>query len=293
MIEINDMSHKPKKNESEAMEIKELRARIDGIVCDSSMSVDDRLEAILCLADDDEERDPDESDILIYTSVIEILKEECLKDINDHNRLRTLFQFYVLLAEVYDEMEDYRPMAKLAADLLYLMRYGIVPAEIYSETIPRFTSALGNSVYNHALYEVLLLYVRAVVRENPEDDSLKPLAKKLLKLHILLDETDRRDNLWDKDLEKAISSLFTAEELVQIIVNPKIGHLKRDPVEYTRRWEDIFYDVEAETDRHFANFPRQRGLCFRIWNFKRDLLREKYGIEWHSPSQMNPRVRFD
>ena len=77
------------------------------------------------------------------------------------------------------------------------------------------------------------------------------------------------------------------------MLDPKIGHLRTDPVEYTREWEKIYYDVEDELDRRVANVPRQMGFCFQYWATKRELLMEKYGIDWRSPSQMNPRVMFD
>ncbi len=96
-----------------------------------------------------------------------------------------------------------------------------------------------------------------------------------------------------KEMEQALASLFTPVELMKIIMNPAIGRLKSDPVEYTRRWEDIYYEVERKLDERFANAPRGRGFCHQLWNAKRDLLRDEYGIDWRSPSQMNPRVRFD
>ena len=51
--------------------------------------------------------------------------------------------------------------------------------------------------------------------------------------------------------------------------------------------------MEAELERRFANAPRHMGFCFHYWSAEKELLKEKYDIEWRSPSQMNPGVMFD
>ncbi len=277
------------------MKKSELKKTIDSIINDTSKSIDERLDEVLRLSprnivnDEEEDTEVSENDVLIYSSLIEMLQREAY----DHSRDLTFLQLCVLLAEAYDELEDYRPMEELAHVVIRLMYDNMTPVEVYKETIPRFCSALGNSVYNHALYKVLFMYVRSVLRENPNDESIKPLAKKLLKLNLLLEDDPWRAEEWNKEFETAISRLFTQEELTKIMVNPKIGHLKKDPVEYTRQWEEIYYDLEDELNERFESVPRHMGLCFHIWNVKKELLKEKYGINWRSPSQMNPRVRFD
>lgn len=268
------------------MNIRELKKEVERIVYDSSVSVDDRLEEALALCPED---DDEAADIVIYSALIDMLWRES----HDHSRDLTFLQLYALLAKAYDDADDYRPMREVADGVLRLMRDKMTPAEIYKETIPIIASALGNSAYHHALYEILLNYVKSVLKENPDDASVKPQARKLLKLHILLEYSEWREREWTKDFSARLSHLFSSEELMQIIADPKIGRLRRDPVEYTREWEDICYDVEAELEARFCNAPRQRGLCYRIWNAKRELLKDKYGIDWKSPAQMNSRVKFD
>ena len=70
------------------------------------------------------------------------------------------------------------------------------------------------------------------------------------------------------------------------------AHLKFDPVERTPEWEEVCYEVEKECDRRLKGEPRGMGFCFVYWSVKRDVL-SKYGIDWKSPSFMNPRVMFD
>ncbi len=70
------------------------------------------------------------------------------------------------------------------------------------------------------------------------------------------------------------------------------GHLKSDPVEWTREYESVIDDVERELDLILYAHPRGMGFCHAMWYHKRQVL-EMYGIEWHSPHVMNPRVMFD
>lgn len=68
--------------------------------------------------------------------------------------------------------------------------------------------------------------------------------------------------------------------------------LQFDPVERTPRWEEVYYEAERECDRRLGDTPRGMGFCFAHWSTFRQVL-AKYGIQWRSPSEMNPHVMFD
>ena len=68
--------------------------------------------------------------------------------------------------------------------------------------------------------------------------------------------------------------------------------LKYDPIQNSPEWEEIIYEVEIELDEKFRGVDRYMGFCHEYWSAKRAAL-AKRGIEWRSPQQMNPRVRFD
>lgn len=265
--------------------------RIGKIINDTGLSIESRMDAVLELrhgGEADEENDPAPADdIAVYSSLVAMLKKE------DGGRVRELMQLYTLLAETYADMDDCRPLDGVAAEVLELMREKKLSAEICRETVPRLADAIGNSVYNHALYEILLRHAVCVLGDNPDDASLKPQAGLLLKLHALLDDTGWLRRLWDKNLRSSIARMFAPEELLGILVDPKIGCLRRDPVEYTLQWEHIYYDVEEEVGRIIGDEGPYMGQCFHIWSEKRELLKKKYGIDWRSPSQMNPGVMFD
>lgn len=70
-------------------------------------------------------------------------------------------------------------------------------------------------------------------------------------------------------------------------------HLRFDPVERTERWEALYERMEAEIDAETdPDVPRGMGFCHYYWSVKRAVLR-RHGIDWRSPSAMNPGVLFD
>lgn len=74
---------------------------------------------------------------------------------------------------------------------------------------------------------------------------------------------------------------------------PGTGCLRKDPVESSDEWKKIADSLERDLDKIFKGEKRHMGFCFRYWSVKKEILRKKYGIEWHSPAEMNPTVRFD
>lgn len=69
--------------------------------------------------------------------------------------------------------------------------------------------------------------------------------------------------------------------------------LKYDPIENSAEYKAVIKDVEKELDKLLKNKPKGMGFCHIYWYEKRRILKEKYGIDWKSPSLMNPRVLFD
>lgn len=69
-------------------------------------------------------------------------------------------------------------------------------------------------------------------------------------------------------------------------------HLKFDPVERSARMEEVVYEVEGKCAKLLKGVPRCMGYCFEYWSTRRSVLSE-YGIDWHTPHEMNPGVIFD
>ncbi len=37
----------------------------------------------------------------------------------------------------------------------------------------------------------------------------------------------------------------------------------------------------------------QLGSCHRLWTMQKKILKEKYGITWYTPAELNPDIKFD
>jgi hypothetical protein len=68
---------------------------------------------------------------------------------------------------------------------------------------------------------------------------------------------------------------------------------KHDPQEDDPKLKNIFKLAEAEVERELADQPRQLGFCHVYWEKKKQILKNKYGIEWKTPGEMNPGIIFD
>ena len=71
------------------------------------------------------------------------------------------------------------------------------------------------------------------------------------------------------------------------------GYLRKDPIEWTAEYEDAIAEAEEKAHAELADTPRGMGFCFAYWPTLRSILARDYGIDWHSPAEMNPGVRFD
>ena len=69
-------------------------------------------------------------------------------------------------------------------------------------------------------------------------------------------------------------------------------HLNFDPIRRTPLWEENYCRWEEECESRLGDIPRGMGFCFAYWHTFAEVLR-KDGVEWKSPSQMNPGVMFD
>lgn len=69
--------------------------------------------------------------------------------------------------------------------------------------------------------------------------------------------------------------------------------LKHDPLEDDPRFRDLIAKAEREAELELADWPRGMGFCHILWETQKEILREKYGIDWHTPVEMNPDALFD
>ena len=101
-----------------------------------------------------------------------------------------------------------------------------------------------------------------------------------------------RDNLLG-ELPEMFSGYLSKEEVEESVQQARAPFLKHDPVEDTPEYLEIKEELETILYEHFKDVDQFMGFCFEYWSKKREILLSKYGIEWRSPSSMNPRVHFD
>ena len=71
------------------------------------------------------------------------------------------------------------------------------------------------------------------------------------------------------------------------------GTLLFDPIEEDVEHAEALASAEALADQELARMSQTRGFCHLYWQTKQRILKEKFGLTWFSPSEMNPSVRFD
>lgn len=89
-----------------------------------------------------------------------------------------------------------------------------------------------------------------------------------------------------------LSSCISLADQGRLDEIPQTGHLKRDPVEWTKRWEEVIDEADRFAYTKLKGTPRGMGWCFSFWSERAAALRT-FGIEWRNPHIMNPRVLFD
>ncbi len=82
-----------------------------------------------------------------------------------------------------------------------------------------------------------------------------------------------------------------ATEILAKVQERSRTRLKHDPVELTTAYLSVIDEVEQRIEEEIGP-NRGMGYCYMYWSRKAEMLAQ-YGIEWKSPSVLNPHVRFD
>ncbi len=69
--------------------------------------------------------------------------------------------------------------------------------------------------------------------------------------------------------------------------------MKKDIKEYLFWYRKKFKRVDEILLNEFGSKILGRGYCQIYWNRKKELLKELYGINWKTPSELNPNIKFD
>jgi len=66
----------------------------------------------------------------------------------------------------------------------------------------------------------------------------------------------------------------------------------RDPIEDDPKYKDILSSVDKEIEKELGD-PIPMGYCHVIWVKKKQILKDRYGVDWKSPAELNPNIEFD
>lgn len=69
--------------------------------------------------------------------------------------------------------------------------------------------------------------------------------------------------------------------------------LKYNPIEKTEEFKEAMKVIEVLAFFRFFFVSKGMGFCFRAWYFQKKMLKKWYNIDWKTPQEMNPDVRFD
>lgn len=71
--------------------------------------------------------------------------------------------------------------------------------------------------------------------------------------------------------------------------------IAHDPIEDDPRYKSVFEGIDAEVDEILKDHPLRgrMGFCHIIWDTEKEILKQKYGISWKTPAEMNPHILFD
>lgn len=68
--------------------------------------------------------------------------------------------------------------------------------------------------------------------------------------------------------------------------------IEKDP-----QYREVFKKIDKEVESLIKNDPifktKPDGYALYFWNKKKALLKEKYNIDWKTPSELNPDVSFN
>ena len=81
---------------------------------------------------------------------------------------------------------------------------------------------------------------------------------------------------------------------------PKIAYkykkngIYHDKVEKTKEYKQCIAEVERLAEIEASKTGHVgKGYCHILWGCKKQILKEKFNIDWRSPQEMNPHCKFD
>jgi hypothetical protein len=74
---------------------------------------------------------------------------------------------------------------------------------------------------------------------------------------------------------------------------PRIAGEKFDPQERNPKLRAAFAAADAAAERRVANVKRDERFALKFWAAKKQILGEKFSIDWKSPADLNPTIVYE
>jgi hypothetical protein len=104
------------------------------------------------------------------------------------------------------------------------------------------------------------------------------------------------------DVLKSVYTLFVKEEIERSEEYLAREEETDDPVlksfynsqrEATEKQINEAKRLLPDDPEQAAQVFMQLGSCHRLWDMQKTILKEKYGITWYSPDELNPEIIYD
>lgn len=71
--------------------------------------------------------------------------------------------------------------------------------------------------------------------------------------------------------------------------------LRADPIDDDPRYAAIIAEAEQAAEAELASIGISFGMgyCYPFWSTKKQILKDRFGIDWQTPEELNPDVLFD
>lgn len=126
--------------------------------------------------------------------------------------------------------------------------------------------------------EELRAYNQAI-EDSPEYQSILPEVMKEVYTIFVNERIEDLERTLDKEDIEADNDVFSS----------LYKELRKSTEEKLKEAKSLMPDNPERA----ANVLEQLGCCHRLWSLQKRILKEKYGITWHTPAELNPDIIFD
>ena len=118
-----------------------------------------------------------------------------------------------------------------------------------------------------------------VLEQSPEYQRILPEVMHEVHSQYVKEEIERSERYLEREDAEEDDDVFAS--------------LYRSQRESTERKLNEAKMLMPDYPEQAAQVFMQLGSCHRIWALQKRILKEKYGITWYSPSELNPDIKFD